>query len=79
MKACGRSLRSPFDLQASLYILAVGPPRSEIMPVKPGVLSRMASTSRHNRVFRTALDDAALMFGNGAEGAAAETAAHDIH
>jgi hypothetical protein len=33
------------SLQASRYMLAVGPPRSEITPVKPGVLSRMASIS----------------------------------
>ncbi|ACY33104.1 hypothetical protein CtCNB1_2358 [Comamonas thiooxydans] len=30
-------------------------------------------------VFGTALDDAALVLGDGAEGAAAETAAHDVH
>ncbi len=35
-----------FDLQASRYMLAVGPPRSEITPVKPGVWSRMSSISR---------------------------------
>src|SRR4030065_474481 len=33
------------SLQAMRYILAVGPPMSEMMPVKPGVLSRMASIS----------------------------------
>ncbi len=31
------------DLQRSMYMLAVGPPRSEITPVKPGTVSRMAS------------------------------------
>ncbi len=35
-----------FDLHAMRYMLAVGPPRSEMTPVKPGVLSRMASISR---------------------------------
>ena len=34
------------DLQAMRYMFAVGPPRSEITPVKPGVLSRIASISR---------------------------------
>src|SRR6478735_12799774 len=34
------------SLQASRYMLAVGPPRSEIVPVKPLVLSRIASISR---------------------------------
>ena len=33
-------------LQASRYMLAVGPPRSEMTPVKPGTLSRTASISR---------------------------------
>ena len=33
-------------LQASRYILAVGPPRSEITPVKPGTVSRIFSISR---------------------------------
>src|SRR5207253_11456445 len=33
-------------LHASLYMLAVGPPRSEMTPVKPGTLSRIASISR---------------------------------
>src|ERR1035437_5583615 len=33
------------SLQARRYILAVGPPRSEIVPVKPGVLSRISSIS----------------------------------
>src|SRR5215467_1561384 len=33
-------------LQASRYMLAVGPPRSEITPVKPGTWSRTASISR---------------------------------
>ena len=34
------------SLQAIRYMLAVGPPTSEITPVKPGVLSRMRSISR---------------------------------
>jgi hypothetical protein len=34
------------DLQAMRYMLAVGPPRSEITPVKPGTVSRMVSISR---------------------------------
>src|SRR5437763_16663799 len=33
-------------LQARRYMLAVGPPRSEITPVNPGTLSRTASISR---------------------------------
>src|SRR5690606_40111386 len=33
-------------MQLSWYMLAVGPPRSEIVPVKPGVLSRIVSISR---------------------------------
>src|SRR3569833_2071655 len=33
-------------LHASRYMLAVGPPRSEMTPVKPGTLSRMSSISR---------------------------------
>src|SRR4051812_39245750 len=32
-------------LQPKRYMLAVGPPRSEMVPVKPLTLSRMASTS----------------------------------
>ncbi len=35
-----------FSLQASRYMLAVGPPRSEMVPVNPLVLSRISSTSR---------------------------------
>ena len=34
------------SLQAMRYMLAVGPPMSEMTPVKPGVLSRMVSISR---------------------------------
>src|SRR5438067_262009 len=34
------------SLQANRYILAVGPPRSEMVPVKPRVLSRTSSISR---------------------------------
>ena len=34
------------SLQAIRYMLAVGPPRSEMTPVKPGVLSRIVSISR---------------------------------
>src|SRR5260370_39876127 len=33
-------------LPAMGYMLAAGPPMSEMMPVKPGVLSRMVSISR---------------------------------
>src|SRR5690554_4448097 len=32
-------------LQASRYMLAVGPPRSDTVPVKPGTLSRISSIS----------------------------------
>src|SRR5579871_1312866 len=34
------------SLHAMRYMLAVGPPMSEITPVKPGVLSRISSISR---------------------------------
>src|SRR3546814_14475331 len=34
------------SLQAMRYMLAVGPPISEITPVKPGVRSRICSISR---------------------------------
>src|SRR6476620_7136469 len=34
------------SLHAIRYILAVGPPMSEMTPVKPGVLSRIRSISR---------------------------------
>src|SRR5512143_416164 len=34
------------DLQLIRYMFAVGPPRSEMFPVKPGVASRMRSISR---------------------------------
>ena len=34
------------SLQAMRYMLAVGPPRSETTPVKPGTLSRISSISR---------------------------------
>ena len=33
------------DLHPMRYMLAVGPPKSEITPVKPVTLSRMSSTS----------------------------------
>ncbi|MNV55623.1 hypothetical protein D3C71_1478620 [compost metagenome] len=33
-------------LHAMRYMFAVGPPRSEITPVKPGTLSRISSISR---------------------------------
>jgi hypothetical protein len=34
------------DLQPMRYMLAVGPPRSEMTPVKPFTRSRISSTSR---------------------------------
>ena len=34
------------DLQPKRYMLAVGPPKSEMTPVKPLTLSRMSSISR---------------------------------
>src|SRR3970282_1066822 len=34
------------SLHAMRYMLAVGPPMSEMTPVKPGVLSRISSISR---------------------------------
>src|SRR5438132_3284075 len=34
------------SLQARRYMFAVGPPRSEICPVKPGTVSRIRSISR---------------------------------
>src|SRR5664279_4749628 len=33
-------------LHANRYMFAVGPPRSEMLPVNPGVTSRMCSISR---------------------------------
>ena len=63
-------------LQASRYMLAVGPPRSEMTPVKPGTVSRTVSISRRIDVLGAVLDDAALVLGDRAEGAAAEAAAH---
>ena len=67
------------DLQPMRYMLAVGPPRSEMTPVKPVTLSRISSISLDDRVFAAALDDAALVLGDRAEGAAAKAAAHDVH
>ena len=75
----GTAPRSRLSLQAMRYMLAVGPPMSEMMPVKPSVLSRMISISRRIELLRARLDDAALVLGDRAEGAAAETAAHDRH
>ena len=70
-----------FDLAASCsamrYMLAVGPPRSEMTPVKPGTVSRIFSISRMTESSRAALDDAALVLGDRAERAAAEAAALD--
>jgi hypothetical protein len=51
---------------------------SEMTPVKPGVLSRICFDLVQDRGFRAALDDAAFVLGDGAEGAAAEAAAHDV-
>ena len=58
-------------------MLAVGPPRSEITPVKPGHRVADLLDLAHHRVLRAALDDAALVLGDRAEGAAAEAAALD--
>ena len=58
-------------------MLAVGPPRSEITPVKPGTVSRTVSISRRIEFFRAVLDDAAFVLGDRAERAAAEAAALD--
>ena len=66
-------------LQPMRYMLAVGPPRSEMTPVKPVTLSRISSISRMIDSSRAALDDAAFVLGDRAEGAAAEAAAHDVH
>ncbi len=42
-----RQVASAFGLlQRRRYMLAVGPPRSEITPVKPGTVSRICSISR---------------------------------
>ena len=49
-----------------------------MVPVKPGVLSRISSISRRIDGLRAALDDAPLVLGDRAEGAAAEAAAHDV-
>ena len=58
-------------------MFAVGPPRSEIMPVKPGTLSRIVSISRRIELLAAVLDDAAFVLGDRAERAAAEAAALD--
>ncbi len=55
------------SLHAIRYMFAVGPPRSEMTPVKPGVLSRIALDLAQDRGFRAALDDAALVLGDRAE------------
>ena len=60
------------------YMFAVGPPRSEITPVKPGTLSRIRFDLANDRLFGTVLDDAAFVLGDRAKGAAAEAAAHDV-
>ncbi len=66
-----------FDLHAMRYMLAVGPPRSEMMPVKPGLVAdRLDFTD--DRIFAAALDDAALVLGDRTESAAAEAATHDV-
>ena len=58
-------------------MLAVGPPRSEITPVKPGRLVAHPLDLAQHRGLGSVLDDAPLVFGDRAEGAAAEAAAHD--
>ena len=67
------------SLQAMRYMLAVGPPMSEITPVKARrLVADLVSISLQDRaLFRAVLDDAALVLGDRAERAAAETAAHD--
>jgi len=58
-------------------MLAVGPPRSEVMPVKPGVRSRTSSTSRRiDWLERLWIRRPSC--GNRAEGAAAEATTQDI-
>ena len=64
-------------LQAMRYMLAVGPPRSEMTPVKPGTRVAHLLDFLEHAGFAAALDDAALVLGDAAEGAAAETAALD--
>ena len=58
-------------------MLAVGPPRSEITPVKPGHRVADRLDLAQDGVFRAALDDAALMLSDRTERAAAEAAALD--
>ena len=58
-------------------MLAVGPPRSLIVPEKSGLLGHAADFGE-DRLLAAALDDAALVDGDRAERAAAETAAHDL-
>ncbi len=47
MMGGGRPIRWLRLLQASRYMFAVGPPRSDITPVKPGTVSRIVSISRN--------------------------------
>ena len=60
-------------------MLAVGPPRSEITPEKPGGLVAHPLDLAQHRGLGAVLDDAPLVFGDRAERAAAEAAAHDRH
>ena len=57
--------------------MAVGPPRSERNPRKPRRAVAQLLDLPQDGGLGTALDDAALVLGDGAEGAAAEAAAHD--
>ena len=75
--AGGRPPRSRGLLHASRYMFAVGPPRSEMTPVKPGTSSRTRLDLAQDRRLGAVLDDAALVLGDRAEAAAAEAAAHD--
>ena len=60
-------------------MLAVGPPISLTTPVKSGWVSLHSFDFGEHRLLAAALDDAAFVGGDAAEGAAAEAAAHDLH
>ncbi len=67
------------SLHAIRYMFAVGPPMSEITPVKPGVLSRIRSISRRIEPSERFWMMRPFVLGDRAERAAAEAAAHDRH
>ena len=63
-------------VQRMPHMLAVGPPRSLMVPLKSSCAAISLHLAQH-RLLRAALHHAALVRGDRAEGAAAEAAAHD--